>query len=205
MLATFLFQMCHQNFTVLIFFLSSSSIQRTNKKSGFQLWAEVSVLQTTVICMVRSLNARCCCVQWQYKLLYILPHSPPMGVPVLWQDSLLRNVSHFLVSNVQSKFYRLDLLLLVFFFNSNDQQKVLHSLLRCSLYCHAGNWQQATKTKKRRAKKGGANPTQRGTDPSNWQQQQRKEEKKEKTEGGDANPTLKEELTPPKTKVDEDT
>ena len=43
-----------------------------------------------------------------------LPHSPPKGVPVLWQDSLLRNVSHFLVSNVPSKFY-----LLVFFFSSS--------------------------------------------------------------------------------------
>ena len=44
---------------------------------------------------------------------------PPMGVPVLWQDGSVEHISHFLVSNVQSKFYRLDLLLLlpVFFFN----------------------------------------------------------------------------------------
>ena len=36
--------------------------------------------------------------------------------------SVYSNVSHFLVSNVPSKFYRLDLL--VFFLNSKDQQKV---------------------------------------------------------------------------------
>ncbi len=48
-----------------------------------------------------------------------------MGVPVLWQDvSPVEHISHFLVSNVQSKFYRLDLdllllllLLPVFFFS----------------------------------------------------------------------------------------
>jgi hypothetical protein len=73
----------------------------------------------------RSLKAGCYRVQWQYKLFYILPHSPPMGVPVLWQDGPVVQFSHFLVSNVQSKFYRLDLLLLVFFLlnsNSNHQQ-----------------------------------------------------------------------------------
>ena len=51
----------------------------------------------------------------------------PKGVPVLWQDvSPVVHISHFLVSNVQSKFYRLDLDLdldldLVFFFNANEQ------------------------------------------------------------------------------------
>ena len=45
-----------------------------------------------------------------------LPHSPPKGVPVLWQRwSVYSHVSHFLVSNVPSKFY---LLLLVFFSSS---------------------------------------------------------------------------------------
>jgi hypothetical protein len=54
-----------------------------------------------------------------------------MGVPVLWQDGPVVQFSHFLVSNVPSKFYRLDLDLdLVFFLNSKDQQKVL----RFSLY-----------------------------------------------------------------------
>ena len=66
----------------------------------------------------------------QYVLIglkiHILPHSPPMGVPVLWQDWPVKvKISHFLVSNVQSKFYRLDLDLdldlPVFFFNSNNQ------------------------------------------------------------------------------------
>ncbi len=50
----------------------------------------------------------------------------PKGVPVLWQDGPpVVHISHFLVSNVQSKFYRLLLLDLdldlVFFFNSNEQ------------------------------------------------------------------------------------
>ncbi len=49
-----------------------------------------------------------------------------MGVPVLWQDGPpVVHISHFLVSNVQSKFYRLLLLDLdldlVFFFNANEQ------------------------------------------------------------------------------------
>ncbi len=57
---------------------------------------------------------------------HILPHSPPKGVPVLWQDGPVVHISHFLVSNVQSKFYRLLLDLdldldLVFFFNANEQ------------------------------------------------------------------------------------
>ncbi len=85
---------------------------------------------------LRSFKAGSYRVQWQYKLFYILPHSPPMGVPVLWQDGPVVQFSHFLVSNVPSKFYRLDLDLdldLVFFLNSKDQQKVL----RFSLYCHA--------------------------------------------------------------------
>ena len=58
-----------------------------------------------------------------------------MGVPVLWQDGPVVQFSHFLVSNVQSKVYLLDLDLdldLVFFWNSNDQIKVLLSgVCRC--------------------------------------------------------------------------
>ena len=52
-----------------------------------------------------------------------------MGVPVLWQDGPVVQFSHFLVSNVPSKFYRLDLDLdidLVVFLNSKDQLKDLH-------------------------------------------------------------------------------
>ena len=42
-----------------------------------------------------------------------------MGVPVLWQDGPVVQFSHFLVSNVQSKLYRL----LVFFFNQMSNKK----------------------------------------------------------------------------------
>ncbi len=66
-------------------------------------------------------------MQWQYKLFHILPHSPPMGVPVLWQDGPVVQFSHFLVSNVQSKFYRLDLLLVFFLLNSNSNHQQFQS------------------------------------------------------------------------------
>ena len=70
-----------------------------------------------------------------------------MGVPVLWQDSLLRNVSHFLVSNVPSKFY---LLLLVLF--SNFQFKNLAVfLLLCLLPHHTTTlWEKGPKWKNRK-------------------------------------------------------
>ena len=81
--------------------------------------------------MSRSLDAGCCGVQWQYKPFNILPHSPPMGVPVLWQDWPVKvEISHFLVSNVQSKVYRLDLLL-VFFFNNSPTKSPLLSASCC--------------------------------------------------------------------------
>ncbi len=61
---------------------------------------------------------------------------PQWGSPYCGEINLFTvKISHFLVSNVPSKFYRLDLDLdldldLVFFLNSKDQQKVL----RFSLY-----------------------------------------------------------------------
>ena len=59
-----------------------------------------------------------------------LPHSPPTGVPVLWQRwSVYSHVSHFLVSNVPSKFYLLLLLLLLLVFFSNFQFKNLAAFL----------------------------------------------------------------------------
>ena len=39
------------------------------------------------------------------ELFKILPHSPPVGVSVLRQDSLGRNISLFLVSKCDFKFY----------------------------------------------------------------------------------------------------
>ena len=68
-------------------------------------------------------GCRVVCVTWRRVVQcviiddkgHILPHSPPMGVPILWQRwSVYSHVSHFLVSNVQSKFY-----LLLFFFSSS--------------------------------------------------------------------------------------
>ena len=58
--------------------------------------------------------------------IHILPHSPPLGVPVLRQNWPVKvNVSLSLVSNVQSKFYRLDLDLdlAVFFFKFKATKK----------------------------------------------------------------------------------
>jgi len=79
-------------------------------------------------------GAACCGMAWcsvvQCVLIdletQILPHLPPMGVPVLWRDWPVKvKISHFLVSNVPSKFYRLVVVLLlllldVFFLCPND-------------------------------------------------------------------------------------
>ena len=85
-----------------------------------------------------------------------------MGVPVLWQDGPVVQFSHFLVSNVQSKFYRLDL---VFFLNSKDQQKVL----RFSLYIVTLAGCDEMKT--RREEEGGGKPPikKRATHPTKKQ------------------------------------
>ena len=81
---------------------------------------------------------------------------PQWGSPYCGKINLFTvKISHFLVSNVPSKFYRLDLDLdldLVFFLNSKDQQKVL----RFSLYIVtlAG----CDEMKKRREEGGGGKP-----------------------------------------------
>ena len=53
---------------------------------------------------------------------YLATLTPRWGSPYCGKYvSPVEHISHFLVSNVQSKFYRLDLDLLAFFFNSNEQ------------------------------------------------------------------------------------
>ena len=75
--------------------------------------------QLADLCIFSSLTDKVSC-----RIILNFASLTPKGVPVLWQDvSPVEHISHFLVSNVQSKFYRLDL---VFFLNSNNQSKVLH-------------------------------------------------------------------------------
>ena len=86
-------------------------------------------MSSPVLLAWHGLACRYVVISWYLKRKYSNPPlSPPTGVSLLWQDGPpVVHISHFLVSNVQSKFYRL--LLLVFFFNQITKLKF--SLFAC--------------------------------------------------------------------------